>query len=383
MNTVFNPQYFGDVGIDVSLVAPPQAPANISVNRQGEDLLLTWDDPVLGINNDPLPVQATINIYKNDEFLTSLSSGVESYLDNDVYCVAWYEYKMEAFIIDGNDTLTGPISAPVGNYACEEPVLVPISYDDGIWNGFYVASFTWEDNKFGIRFTPSAYPTFVRKLETIVNSNDAFNFTVQDDDGGIPGDTLAGPYLVYDSGPTQVGTIIKNLPATDPPEIKEGDFWVVINWFEETPGSPGIGADTDAPLDNRSMYYITSTGWQAIAGVDIMVTAYVSDQPVGLGEENQEVLPLSFELKQNYPNPFNPSTKIVYQIPETGMVTLEIYNALGERIRTLINNVQEAGEYEIIWDGKGHSGNNLSSGVYFYRLVSGSNVQVMKMMLIR
>ncbi len=48
MNTVFNPQYFGDVGIDVSLLAPPQAPSNVSVTRQGEDLLLTWDDPTLG-----------------------------------------------------------------------------------------------------------------------------------------------------------------------------------------------------------------------------------------------------------------------------------------------------------------------------------------------
>ncbi len=72
-------------------------------------------------------VPPTINIYKNDELLTTLSAGVESYIDNDVYCVAWYEYKFKAFVVNGSDTLTGPMSAPVGEYACEEPTLVPIS----------------------------------------------------------------------------------------------------------------------------------------------------------------------------------------------------------------------------------------------------------------
>jgi hypothetical protein len=383
MNTVFNPQYFGDVGIDVSLLAPPQAPSNINVTRQGEDLLLTWDDPVLGINNDPLSVPPTIVIYKNDEILTTLSAGVESYLDNDVYCVAWYEYQLKAFIIEGSDTLAGPISTPVGNFACEEPTVVPISYDDGNWNSFYVASFSWEENKFGIRFTPSSYPVYVRRLKTIVNGDDPFDFTIQRDNGGIPGEIIAGPYRVYDTNPAQVGTIIKNVPGIDPPEITQGDFWVVINWLEQTPGAPGIGADTDQPIDNRSMYYLTSSGWVAIAGIDIMVTAYVSDQPVGVdGNENRE-LPLTFDLKQNYPNPFNPSTVIVYQLPQTEMVSLEIYDALGQKVRTLLNETQQAGQYNITWDGKNDSGNSLSSGVYLYRIVAGNYVKIMKMILLR
>ena len=383
MNTVFNPQYFGDVGIDVSLLAPPQAPSNINVTRQGEDLLLTWDDPVLGINNDPLPVSPTIVIYKNGELLTTLESGVESFHDIDVYCVAWYEYQLKAFIIVGSDTLAGPISAPVGNFACEEPTVVPISYDDGNWNGFYVASFSWEENKFGIRFTPSSYPVYVRRLKTIVNGDDPFDFTIQRDNAGIPGEILAGPYRVYDTNPAQVGTIIKNVPGIDPPEITQGDFWVVINWLEQTPGAPGIGADSDQPIDNRSMYYLTSSGWVAIAGVDIMVTAYVSDQPVGVDGQGNRELPLTFDLKQNYPNPFNPSTVIVYQLPQTEMVSLEIYDALGQKVKALLNETQQAGQYRITWDGKNDSGNSLSSGVYLYRIVAGNFVKIMKMVLLR
>jgi hypothetical protein len=383
MNSLFNPVYFGDVGIDVSLLAPPQAPSNISVTRQGEDLLLTWDDPALGINNDPLPVPPTINVYKNGEFLTSFAAGVESYLDNDVYCVAWYEYQFKAYIIDGADTLIGPMSAPVGAYACEEPALVPISYDDGNWNGFYVASFTWEENKFGIRFTPTAYPVYVRRLETIVNGKEPFDFSIHKDNGGLPGDMIAGPYRVSAAGTAQVLTITKTVPHIDPPEITQGDFWVLISWLESSPGAPGIGADTDPPIDNRSMYYLTSSGWTAISGVDIMVTAYVSDQPVGVEDNNEAQIPLTFDLKQNYPNPFNPSTIISYQIPQSELVTLEIYNALGEKVRTLVNQVQEIGYYQIEWDGKNNFGNQLSSGIYLYRITAGNYVKVMKMVLLR
>ncbi len=383
MNTVFNPQYFGDVGIDVSLLAPPQPPSNISVSRQGEDLLITWDDPTLGLNNDPLTVPPSIVIYKNDELLTTLSAGVESFVDNDVYCVAWYEYRFKAYIVDGSDTLTGPITAPFGEFACEEPTLVPISYDDGLWNGFYVVDFTWDNNKFGIRFTPAAYPVYVRKLETIVNGNEAFDFTINKDNGGIPGDVIAGPYRVFDTSPAQVGTIIKNIPGIDPPEISQGDFWVLINWLEPTPGAPGIGADSDIPIDMRSMYYTNTSGWVSMTNVDIMVTAYVSDQAVGVEDGYSNELPLTFDLMQNYPNPFNPSTVISYQLPQSEKVSLEIYNTLGERVRSLVNEIQETGYYQVEWDSKNSSGDQLSSGVYLYRLSAGNYTKVMKMVLLR
>jgi len=383
MNTVFNPQYFGDVGIDVSLEAPPQAPSNISVTRQGQHLLLTWDDPTLGLNNDPLPVPPTIRVYKNGTLWQTFPAGVESIVDDEVYCVAWYEYQFEAFIVVGSDTLTGPISNLVGEYTCEEPNLVPISYDDGNWNGFYVADFNWDDNKFGVRFTPSTYPVYVRKLQTIVNSNDAFDFTIHADNGGIPGNKIAGPYRVKDNDPATVGTIIKNIPGSDPPEITQGDFWVVINWLEATPGSPGIGGDSDPPIDNRSMYYLTSSGWTPINGIDIMVTAYVSDQPVGVENQESTEIPLTFALEQNYPNPFNPSTVISYQIPQNELVSLEIYNAIGERVSTLVNEMQNSGRYEVVWDGKNNSGNQLSSGIYLYRLTAGNYVKVMKMVLLK
>ncbi|MCH8557193.1 MAG: DUF4397 domain-containing protein [Balneolia bacterium] len=88
--------------------------------------------------------------------------------------------------------------------------------------------------------------------------------------------------------------------------------------------------------------------------------------------------PLSFELNQNYPNPFNPTTNITYTLPESGNVTLEVFNLQGQRVAVLVNGTQNAGSHTVTFDA-----NNLASGVYLYRLQSGSFSQVQKMMLVK
>lgn len=88
--------------------------------------------------------------------------------------------------------------------------------------------------------------------------------------------------------------------------------------------------------------------------------------------------PKVFALEQNYPNPFNPSTVIKYSIPVDGFVSLAVYNLLGEKVASLVNNNLKAGGHEINFDAS-----NLSSGVYFYRLESGSFNAVKKLMLLK
>jgi hypothetical protein len=84
-------------------------------------------------------------------------------------------------------------------------------------------------------------------------------------------------------------------------------------------------------------------------------------------EEEDENIPKEFLLSQNYPNPFNPTTRISYQLPVRGDVTLEIFNLLGQKIKTLVSKNQAAGSYSILWDGKKDFGENVNSGVYFYQ----------------
>lgn len=86
--------------------------------------------------------------------------------------------------------------------------------------------------------------------------------------------------------------------------------------------------------------------------------------------------PNVFYLGQNYPNPFNPSTNIKYSIPADGNVTLKMYDILGEEVSTLVNEYQQAGTFDVVFDGS-----NLSSGVYYYQLTSGEITSTKKMML--
>jgi len=94
-------------------------------------------------------------------------------------------------------------------------------------------------------------------------------------------------------------------------------------------------------------------------------------------------IPTSFALQQNYPNPFNMATEIVYQLPEAVYVNLTIYNSLGHKIRTLISREQGAGKYAAHWNGRDEQGNNISSGIYFYRLETAQFSNVKKMALVK
>ena len=89
-------------------------------------------------------------------------------------------------------------------------------------------------------------------------------------------------------------------------------------------------------------------------------------------------VPLKYKLYQNYPNPFNPSTKINYSIPESGIVTIKIYDILGKEIQTLVNEFKQAGSYEAEFYGK-----DLPSGVYFVRMESGDFRDIKRMVLIK
>jgi len=86
----------------------------------------------------------------------------------------------------------------------------------------------------------------------------------------------------------------------------------------------------------------------------------------------------AYELSQNYPNPFNPTTTIEYKIPESGLVTIKVYDILGREVQTLVDQQLPAGFYETQFDGS-----NLASGIYFYRIKAGKFVQTKKLMLLK
>lgn len=88
-------------------------------------------------------------------------------------------------------------------------------------------------------------------------------------------------------------------------------------------------------------------------------------------------------LHPNHPNPFNPSTTILYELPRASQVEVTVFDLLGKRIRTLVQDRQPAGQHRLLWDGRDDSGANMPSGVYLYRLNAGAFVQTRKMLLVQ
>lgn len=99
---------------------------------------------------------------------------------------------------------------------------------------------------------------------------------------------------------------------------------------------------------------------------------------VPLTSVDEESVPEVFELGQNYPNPFNPVTTIEYSLPNEGKVVMTVYDILGYETFTLVNAVQQAGMHRIIVNGE-----NLASGIYFYRLQAGEYIQTKRFTLLR
>jgi Zn-dependent metalloprotease len=128
----------------------------------------------------------------------------------------------------------------------------------------------------------------------------------------------------------------------------------------------------DGFIDIPFILEIESNGyvfWSDTFSIDVIAT--------DIGDE-QSALPKIFRLNQNYPNPFNPTTIIDYQLPFTNFVELSIYNLLGQKVATLINEQKKAGAHQIEWDAS-----DFSSGVYYYKISAGEFQAVRKMILLR
>ena len=108
---------------------------------------------------------------------------------------------------------------------------------------------------------------------------------------------------------------------------------------------------------------------------------------IGIGQGDDEIItakiPKAYEIYQNYPNPFNPVTNIRYGLPRLSQVKIEIYNILGQKVRTLVDEQKEAGYYTTIWGGRNDYGAKVGSGIYIYRIQAGDFVRVKRMVLMK
>jgi len=127
-----------------------------------------------------------------------------------------------------------------------------------------------------------------------------------------------------------------------------------------------------------SMALVAGKGKQALIAAAQVAKAKYIELTTGVNDLPPSRVPSEFALSQNYPNPFNPSTNIAFDVPRRSHVLLRVFNVLGQRVATLVDEVRSPGHYTVQW-----SGLSLASGVYFYSMQTESFVQTQKMVLLK
>ena len=194
-------------------------------------------------------------------------------------------------------------------------------------------------------------------------------------------DSIGIQYMTQDSLLSEI-----NLSATD----EEGDALT----FDATSSDPDNVTIVEVVSSSETTAVLTlsyADGWTGFAYVTASVCdGYHCDSETfsvwvspSLGVDDIVVLPEVFALRQNYPNPFNPVTTIAYDIPEIANVRIDMYNILGQKVRTLVNGTHQPGVYHVRWNGTNDFGNPLSSGMYFYRISSEQFISVKKLVLMK
>lgn len=136
--------------------------------------------------------------------------------------------------------------------------------------------------------------------------------------------------------------------------------WIVVGNESTSKTTKQFGTHEISPSSNRPTLVVTFTP---------LVTAV---------EDEKGKLPTEYNLAQNFPNPFNPVTTVAYQLPQSGKVSLIVYDLLGAEVATLVNSVQTAGIHSVKWNAI-----NVASGIYFYRLEAGNFTQTRKLVVIK
>lgn len=143
-------------------------------------------------------------------------------------------------------------------------------------------------------------------------------------------------------------------------------------------GWTNASIDLSAYVGGEAMVAFNYTGLDG----DLLCLDDISiDVVTGIAEEGN--LPKVFDLAQNFPNPFNPSTTIKYQLPKRAEVSITVYNALGQIVKTLVGNSVEPGYHQVTWDGTNQNGAKVASGIYIYRMVAGDFVKAHKLILMK
>lgn len=156
-----------------------------------------------------------------------------------------------------------------------------------------------------------------------------------------------------------------------------GDLYNTVT-YETTNGGNSWTGNPFGFWVNRIRFLNDTVGYAGGSGI----YKYTTEKGIGINNNNNEI-PEVFDLKKNFPNPFNPNTTIQYDLPVGTWLNLEVYNSIGQKIKIIYEGFESAGTYFTKWDGTNFLGEQVSSGLYFYKLTAGENAVTKKMVLVR
>jgi len=267
--------------------------------------------------------------YKKDFYANYFTHNTNQTLVNRQYCIN----NPKKFIGYGENNwgLTASYSIPGVGYSAHEP-----NNDNGtIAPTAALSSMPYTPNE-SIATLKYFYRTYGSDLWGVFGFKDAFNLTYSS--LGVSGQWFSNGYLAIDQGPIIV--MIEN--------YRTGLLW---NLFMSDPEIQSV---------------LTSIGFLTDSTTDV----------------KDDILTVSdFKLLGNYPNPFNPSTTIVFNLPVSENVSIEIFNHLGEKIRELSQGLFSPGENKVVWNGLSEENKNVSSGIYLYKISTSSRTLYGKMIL--
>jgi hypothetical protein len=206
------------------------------------------------------------------------------------------------------------------------------------------------------------------------------------------GHDLPGPVecttadLEYESKTTEpyegVYVIVRDVTVSDPAPDGFGN-WLISDGTGTTQVD-GSGDYSYEPQLGDHIAYVKGVIDYSYDQYEIEINTDEDIGEVTTGVEQTDAeLPLEYSLSQNYPNPFNPVTRLTYTMPQAGPVRIEIFNVAGQKVRTLVDQIEEAGRHTLTWQGRNDDGLEVSSGIYFCRFQAGDLRAVRKMVLLK
>jgi Peptidase family C25/Propeptide_C25/FlgD Ig-like domain len=266
--------------------------------------------------------------------------------DNEWICDVWLDFPLGVTILDASDITGGSGGDMIWDGAIGAGQRVN-------WNG--LTAYEW-----GVL---QSYETAVWEVDVLLSTEFAGDMTIGWE---VWGDTFgADPH-------SETGEIYLLYPLR----------WINLDTSSgtlEADGTREITVNFDTSDVEEYVHYcqiiISTDSWDSKT-IPVLLT------PVN--DENEETeLVTGAMLLQNYPNPFNPETLIKYELADAGNVSLEVYNIKGQIVRSLVQEYKPAGSFEVCWDGRSGDESEVASGIYFYRLRSGSEDICRRMLLLK